>query len=275
MAKPTQLPEWASGAAAVVTPEPNLAKKRLGFVDGERPPFQWFNGWMRRVWEWTAYLDGLHTEAEFLNKPYPWTNSHSFGAGASVTFAGPVGDRLILNAGNVRLDNGGVQASDFFTSPLGVRYHATTQPVRTVMVPMSYGGNSRGWLAVGSGLLSLLPNEVIEVPLTHFMRTGCVVRRVRLAYRNTAPTSVAPSFILIRKVADKVTPGVGQLHELATATGSVGGASHIMSTGDIVSPVADLSSEEWFVRLRSSSNSNGDYALWLEAQIEDPGPRNH
>jgi DNA-binding beta-propeller fold protein YncE len=57
MARPTKLPEWASGASAEVT-EPSEAKKDLGWVSGgEKPPHDVFNWWQELVYDWLSYID--------------------------------------------------------------------------------------------------------------------------------------------------------------------------------------------------------------------------
>jgi hypothetical protein len=75
MAKPTQLPRWATGVSAVIAPEPTEGKKDLGWTVGEKPPRQYQNWWMRRVYEWCLYLDGLANEA------FTWAAKHTFAAG--------------------------------------------------------------------------------------------------------------------------------------------------------------------------------------------------
>jgi hypothetical protein len=54
MARPSILPEWASGGTKT---EPSSAKKALGWVFGERPPFDFFNWWQDLVSDWIVYLD--------------------------------------------------------------------------------------------------------------------------------------------------------------------------------------------------------------------------
>lgn len=54
MARPTQLPEWATGVSAEVV-EPSAAKKLLGWVV-EKPAHQFFNWWQELVHDWILYL---------------------------------------------------------------------------------------------------------------------------------------------------------------------------------------------------------------------------
>lgn len=53
--KPNNLPEWATDPAADVT-EPPAGKKAAGWVEGEKPPAQWFNWFFLLVYRWLAFL---------------------------------------------------------------------------------------------------------------------------------------------------------------------------------------------------------------------------
>jgi len=55
MAKPTELPTWATGAGAAKT-DPGAAKKLLGWIV-EKVPHQWLNYWMNLVYQWLAHLE--------------------------------------------------------------------------------------------------------------------------------------------------------------------------------------------------------------------------
>ncbi len=81
MSKPTQLPRWATGGSAKVTPEPTEGKKDLGFVASEKPPESYVNWAFRRIYDWLVYLDGLTNEA------LTWAAKHTFNAGLARTSA--------------------------------------------------------------------------------------------------------------------------------------------------------------------------------------------
>jgi len=55
MAKPTELPTWATGAGAAKT-DPGAAKKALGWIK-EKVPHQWLNYWMNLVYTWFEWLE--------------------------------------------------------------------------------------------------------------------------------------------------------------------------------------------------------------------------
>lgn len=67
--KPSSLPEWATAGAVV---EPLLAEKQLGWVAGSRGPAQWFNWWMRLVYQWMVWLDAFESD------PHTWTALQTF-----------------------------------------------------------------------------------------------------------------------------------------------------------------------------------------------------
>lgn len=55
-ARPTQLPEWATGAEATVVP-PSAGKKALGWITDERPLAQYVNWILFTIYSWLGYLD--------------------------------------------------------------------------------------------------------------------------------------------------------------------------------------------------------------------------
>jgi hypothetical protein len=73
--KPSTTPEWATGGGAAVL-EPLLAEKQLGWVPGSRGPAQWFNWWMRLVYQWMVWLEAFEAEA------HTWTQQQTFNGAA-------------------------------------------------------------------------------------------------------------------------------------------------------------------------------------------------
>lgn len=53
--QPDKLPEWADGGGAAVT-EPPDAKKADGWNPDEKPPAQYMNWWMNKVYQWVSFL---------------------------------------------------------------------------------------------------------------------------------------------------------------------------------------------------------------------------
>lgn len=68
--KPTNLAEWATGAAPIV--EPTTPQKQAGWPVDFKPPAQWFNWWMNIVYTWVLWLDAFESE------PHTWTGLQTF-----------------------------------------------------------------------------------------------------------------------------------------------------------------------------------------------------
>lgn len=109
--KPSTTPEWATGGGAPVL-EPLLAEKQAGWPVAFRPPAQWFNWWMRLVYQWLVWLEAFESEA------HTWTALQQLNGRASITVSGTAAALQITN-GTVgaiglqsQVDNGvGVEGS--------------------------------------------------------------------------------------------------------------------------------------------------------------------
>lgn len=165
-----------------------------------------------------------------------------------------------------------VTAGDFRYTTLG-----GTSPQfieRTVMVPLV---GAAGWSRSSGGLISTAANAPVEIPLP--VKSGCSIRQVRVAYDNNGVPGAAPGFAVIRKTADKSTPGLGTQTTVRSDTdgtaGTTANAAQIMSTGTFTSATPDLSTQEWFLRITGSDNASGDVIQWVELTFQDAGPRNY
>jgi len=86
MPKPAQLPRWATGVSAKVTPEPTEGKKDLGWVSAEKPPEAYWNWLLNRIYLWCVYLDTITNEA------LTWAGKAIFNAGLATPIAPTAGD---------------------------------------------------------------------------------------------------------------------------------------------------------------------------------------
>jgi len=77
--KPTNLAEWATGAAPIV--EPTLPQKQAGWTPAFKPPAQWFNWWWNLVHLWIVWLDAFESEV------HTWTAAQTFSARVISNFA--------------------------------------------------------------------------------------------------------------------------------------------------------------------------------------------
>jgi len=67
MAKPTTLPEWATGATGIAeTTEPSAGKKADGWADAELPPHNFFNWLFNVIYTWFVWLSAQLREEEQL-----------------------------------------------------------------------------------------------------------------------------------------------------------------------------------------------------------------
>ncbi len=85
MPKPSTITTWATDPGA--TADPGATRRATGFVAGKKLPAKWLNWILNQNGAWLTYLRDLHTEAEFLNKVYRWTNSHYWKIPGSSDFA--------------------------------------------------------------------------------------------------------------------------------------------------------------------------------------------
>ena len=88
--KPVTTPEWATGGGAPVL-EPLLAEKQAGWPVAFRPPAQWFNWWMRLVYQWLVWLEAFESEA------HTWTALQQLNGRASITVSGTTPALQITN----------------------------------------------------------------------------------------------------------------------------------------------------------------------------------
>jgi hypothetical protein len=107
MAKPTDLPRWAEevdGTPATNIVEPNAGKKDLGWTTGgDVPTSDGLNWYMRLVYKWAQWLDGLQGEA------LTWAENQTFSKLLALT-GGSL--QSILKGGTGGLDIGTSIATD-------------------------------------------------------------------------------------------------------------------------------------------------------------------
>ena len=87
--KPTNLAEWATGAAPIV--EPSLPQKQAGWAPGTKPPAQWFNWWWKLVHQWIVWLDAFETSF------HAWGAFQQFNEGVVIERASGPGTALQVN----------------------------------------------------------------------------------------------------------------------------------------------------------------------------------
>ncbi len=71
--KPQGLPDWATGPQAAISEPPALDRAK-GWAFAQKPPHEWFNWWMNKVYQWVQYLDEL--DASGLEATYGGASSN-------------------------------------------------------------------------------------------------------------------------------------------------------------------------------------------------------
>jgi hypothetical protein len=138
MSKPSKLPRWATSAFTVT--EPDELKKNGGYGAGEKPAPKVMNWLFNTIYAWCAYLQGLHTEPDFLGQAYTWTAVHVFQLGVAVG--------QLLSAGNIYLAPGAHLRYSDVAGALQAR--TVTKHVPLNFLYASSGGASR-WKANADG----------------------------------------------------------------------------------------------------------------------------
>jgi hypothetical protein len=255
MAKPTEIPSWATDAGA--TNDPGATRKATGFVTGKKAPAKWFNWLHNRAAQWFLYLDALHNEPEFLNKKYSWTGDHGFarsvGAFNNVVF-GPNSEPLYGDAAGVP----GPRLRTVMLEPCGLNGWDPRAMQGAGAASQDPSRNSIGWGKIG-----------LPVPY------GGGLVRVRVGYERKAAGDDAN--LWVRKAMPAKTVPFGEyvsleLFELSTTcTGQ-----QIVDLGPITDTL-DTSVAVYSLEIGPSANRTQplpDVVHWIEMQYLDPGPRN-
>jgi len=110
MAKPSSVPEWASGEDADID-EPSSGKKEEGYSVGEKPSAAIWNWRENLIYQWIVYLRDIAGEA------FTWTNTHVFQKGVTVTQSTSNGNGLEATGNGTGT---GVKGSGGPTNAIGV-----------------------------------------------------------------------------------------------------------------------------------------------------------
>jgi hypothetical protein len=206
MAKPTDLPIWAtdtnfaSGPAAGLPTKvaPSSGALAQGEVPGQPYRGPRHNWWMNLVYRWVQYVDALPTESAFLSAAFTWAGAHVFGAGITLT-----------GVGNERIQHAALSDAVMINLALAA-----------VSVPDSPGVTARWdldttnfrWNASGAGCKVLIPIclqadnvlDSVQVGISS-STTGVVVRVLRVTRDMTASFS-APTVTVLGTTTSSAAP---------------------------------------------------------------------
>lgn len=206
MAKPTEIPTWATDAGA--TSDPGPTHKARGFQPGKRCPAGWLNWVLSKQGAWLNYLANLQDETEFLNKSYAWLNSHSWG--------------------DASIGGGIVSAHEVYIDSLKYREPA----IKELVIPLESFQNYAvgGWNAETNG------NQV---------SAEAAPARMRYSFRLPTQHQLAGIVACINQLADSTVtitvfrltraiaaPYLGARIELSSATSTTPGQSELVLAGD-------------------------------------------
>lgn len=253
MAKPTDIPTWATGPGETIV-DPGPTRTQTGFVAGKKAPAGWFNFLFNRQGAWFSYLNDLHNEAQFLNKTYTWTGLQAFNGtarfGTNPQIAGTTNDLVYTNAGGT-----------------------VTQRDRTILLPMTrFQSRSPEWFFGGfagiegdiwatNGLVT--PTYPLTPLVAQFqIPTGAVLKSATVGLTEV---SAGTCGVHLGYDVPESLSGVSQ-SVTASATGS-----HTVS---MVAPdphdSATMLCKLWLVV------TAGHWSMqWAKVTFGDPGPRNY
>lgn len=252
MAKPSTLPRWANVSGVLV--EPNGAKKDVGWLVDERPPAEFFNWWMKTVYDWTAYLDAGALE-----------DDHSIAGDLDVTgdltsasiVTGPLeaGDTIVddLTVGGTLLGDLTIGDDLVVTDDVliggDLEYGGSDKyPSQTFNYPYLFGRAQTGvWNRVATGV-NCEAGSIWEIPLC--VRNGARIRGVTMNYEEGASSTHTLTMRLM-----KITLG-GTVTTVATVTSNPATAA-----GDANAAISGL----------TESTTSGAYWVEIEGSDTDTG----
>lgn len=259
MAKPTEIPTWATDPGA--TSDPGPTHKARGFQPGKRCPAGWLNWVLSKQGAWLNYLANLHDESEFLNKVYSWTNSHYFAAGIATQGI------LISHATN--------------------EYDYAAPRTRAISVNPSRGLGSWRTLSGEHSPAVTFVNESVEAyPID--LPTGATITAVQVGLKQGFPSHVAGKDLRARLKRYTAQPdGSVSIASLSDVTPRSPGDTpnfKVTSLANLHDAGVDNATSWLELEVTASDSANdhpagigyvGDAVGWIQVTFTDPGPRNY
>lgn len=228
MAKPSSVLSWATNALTRLVP--SGGEIATGFVAADKPPARYLNHLWGLAGDWTAYLDNLHNEADFLNKSYAWvTGSHSFATDVELSGAS---NEVVYGA---------------------------ARTFQRYMVPVASQGN---WtydpfsFSVKTSTSSADYHAAIDVPF------GATLTAVAMGCRQPSGGSGGAGSLSFAVGAITCLPGVANAPVSVGVTNYVAGASwQSLTTGPVVA--VRSANQPFVLRATSSSSAAVDEIGWI------------
>lgn len=289
MSKPSQTVEWAFDATVATGPEagqptflePSSGFKGQGWVAEEESPARYMNWALRRLGEWSAYLDNLPAEEDFVDEDFVWGGDHTFEQSVTVadlTITGSLSvpafevELSALYVGNHIGLNGEIVYSDGVGS-VDPRPRQFMLPLASGVCSGNIGGTAHAVLAA-LGSYWLWPSTSGELCFPFQVPRGSGLVSVRVGMSNQSGGTVSVSAVVLGRLANKTTPSATVPAGISTG----GAATNILTLAEHIF-VLDCSA------VTSVDNSTADYLLaitgqvgarvhWIEVNYLDYGPRN-
>lgn len=142
MAKPSDLPVWNTDATNRA--EPTVGRQAAGFSTSDTPTSLELNWWFNLVYEWTAYVDDLVSNA------FTWVALHTFQAGIVVTQSTSNGTAITATANGTGA--GVIGTATASAGSYGVKAVSTTE---TALKAESTTGKAVYAVATGAGATAI------------------------------------------------------------------------------------------------------------------------
>lgn len=236
MARPASLPTWATDGGT--TTEPTSGQKAAGWSAGYRPPAKWFNWWQNLTYQWCAYLNNLHNDADFLGEDYSWTGAHDF---TDITIPSN-GDGISI---------GGVNFEKELILPATAFQFVCTTGATPDWSLYSGGTGSLYWVSqVNSGYL--------VCSLSQFLPTNCEVRKFDVIVDPGAARSSTNrmSVALVRKTPNFSTHAYSNSVEIAaTYDDTTNAAQTISVAAGATNYAVDKQTDELFLMVKAGHDA--------------------
>lgn len=276
MAKPAAPVDWATDATYATGPEvgdpprlePSSGFKAQGFIATEEAAARHINWALGALGDWTAYVDGLPTDADFVDEDFAWGGEHVFEG--DVTFetlttfdVGFLTTGFVATASDMGLGSGTNEV--IYTTSLGV----AAPRARQELLSLELGAPTNSNVTFGDIGLTFGGVDDVSVPIR--LVRGAVITSVRYGFSNGSGGSVPVVAELRRRTADKGTGLVGTATEEAdswSASASTDSVRTITVSPNIT--IDNSASTYSFTCFADASCALG----WVEINYLDPGPRN-
>lgn len=283
MAKPAVV-SWATDATYATGPEvgdpprlePSSGFKAQGFIATEEAAARHMNWALGQLGDWTAYVNGLPTDADFVDEDFTWGGAHTFDG--DVTFNDDVFLPTVVNvttlnvAGNATFELG--MFLDGTTNELRYSNASVVTPRARIERVKLHGGKGAGVATTrASGFVLDFTGTTGETWSLDLPRGASLTEIVAAGYNFTGGTA-SYRLELYRQPRDFTAGGIADAAVLIDTAD----ATSVVSAGDFtvtltMAETIDNSLYEYVLTFGVIAGAGGSLG-GLRATYLDPGPRN-